>query len=93
MRGLAVAFSLLAFAIPATTPASADEHTHFRLFVADHTDPVVTAIDLKTGAAAGRFDLVAPATLYTTGSGAAVYAVQGTANCTGSISSLAPSIE
>lgn len=80
MRGLTVAFSMLALAAPLSLPASADEHTHFRLFVADHADPVVTAIDIETGEVAGRFDLAGPASLYTTSSRAAVYAVQGAAN-------------
>jgi hypothetical protein len=65
---------LLALALTAT--ALADEHTAWRLFVADHAKPEVTAIDLGTDKLVGSFALTSPATLYTTASKAAVYAVQ-----------------
>lgn len=61
-------------------PALAEESTAWRLFVADHTDPVVTALDVESGATVGQFQLAGPATLYATPSRAAVYAVQTAAN-------------
>jgi hypothetical protein len=52
----------------------------WRLFVADHAEPVVSALDLETGALLDTFRLDAPATLYATASRAAVFAVQGAAD-------------
>lgn len=54
-----------------------DEATFWRLFVADHAKPLVTAIDLGTDTVSGSFELASPASLYATPSKAAVYAVQG----------------
>ncbi|ODT83461.1 MAG: hypothetical protein ABS76_03615 [Pelagibacterium sp. SCN 64-44] len=62
------------------TPALADETTLWRLFVADHAEARVTALDLASGEAIASFPLAAPAALYTTHSGEAVVAVQGAAN-------------
>lgn len=62
------------------SPALAEEVTAWRLFVGDHTDPKVTALDLETGDALGSFPLASPAALYTTHSGEAVFAVQGAGN-------------
>lgn len=78
---LPAAFVLLA------APAHADEASFWRLFVADHAQPTVTAIDLATGDTAGSFTLAAPATLYTTPSNAAVFAVQGEADMVAAIAS------
>ncbi len=69
---------LLASAL--VTPAFADELTVWRLFVADHTEAKVTAIDLESGDAIASFPLAAPAGLSLTHSGEAVIAVQGAAN-------------
>lgn len=60
------------------SPALGDET--WRLFVADHTEPKVTAVDLSTGAVVNTFELSGPGTLYVTESKRGVYAVQGTAN-------------
>jgi hypothetical protein len=68
------------------TPAQ-DTVSAWRLFVADHGEPVVRAIDLTTGDEIGAFPLASPATLYTTDSKAAVYAVQGAGNRVSVISS------
>lgn len=69
-------------------PAWAEEETTFwRLFVADHTKPLVTAIDLGTDQVSGSFELASPATLYTTPGKAAVYAVQGEADRVSAIAS------
>lgn len=59
--------------------ALADGETHWRLFVADHTDPIVRAIDVDSGDEAGRFALESHATLHRSQSGRTVYAVQGEA--------------
>jgi hypothetical protein len=69
---------LLASAL--STPAFADELTVWRLFVADHTEANVTAIDLESGDAIATFPLAGPASLSTALSGEAVIAVQGAAN-------------
>lgn len=66
--------------ITATALAHADDVTAWRLFVADHADPKVTAIDLGTDATLDTFPLQSPGVLYTTPSNQAVYAVEGAAN-------------
>jgi len=77
--------SLLA-ATTLITPAFADDVTAWRLFVADHAAPTVTAIDLATTNTIGSFPLASPGVLYTTKSGEAVYAVQGAGNQVSAIS-------
>ena len=74
-------FALLA------SPAFADDTTAWRLFIADHAQPTVTAIDLGNDTVAGTFNLGSPAVLYTTPSKAAVFAVQGAANQVSAIAS------
>ena len=61
-------------------PVLADEVLAWRLFVGDHAEGKVTAIDALNGETLARFPLSSPATLYTTHSGAGVYAVQGAGN-------------
>ena len=62
-----------------TAPALADDHiSAWRLFIADHAQPSVTALDLATGDTLATVPLASPAALYTTGE--AVYAVQGAGN-------------
>ncbi len=62
-------------------PALADKTVSaWRLFIADHTEPVVRALDVESGDVLGSFPLASPAALYTTGSGEAVFAVQGAGN-------------
>ena len=56
----------LALLLGTTLSAAADEASTWRLFVADHAEPLVTAIDLDSGEAIGRFDLAGPAALYAT---------------------------
>ncbi|WP_438749534.1 hypothetical protein [Pararhizobium sp. O133] len=59
-------------------PVIADDGTDtWRLFVADHTQPVVRAIDAKSGAELGRYDLKGYAALSASESGRTVFAVQG----------------
>ncbi|UXN72889.1 hypothetical protein N8D56_17525 [Devosia sp. A8/3-2] len=68
-------------------PSFADDVTARRLFVADHAEAKVTAIDLGTGATLDTFALESPGVLYTTPSNQAVYAVEGAANRVSAISS------
>lgn len=69
-------------------PAWAEEEAAaWRLFVADHGKPLVTAIDLGTDAIAGTFELASPASLYVTSSKAGVFAVQGEADRVSAIAS------
>ena len=70
-----------------TAPAIAADVSAWRLFVADHARPEVTALDLATGDALGTFELASPGVLYATHSGEAVYAVQGTGNQVSAIAS------
>ena len=58
-------------------PAWADEDaTAWRLFVADHTDPVVTVIDLEAPEQRSTFEIAGPARLYAAADDALVVAVQ-----------------
>lgn len=58
-------------------PAWANEDvTAWRLFVADHTDPTVTAIDLDAPDQRWSFDVAGPARLYASADEALVIAVQ-----------------
>ncbi|KKC35370.1 hypothetical protein WH87_17540 [Devosia epidermidihirudinis] len=81
LMSLALTSSLVA-------PALADDHVSaWRLFVGDHAAPKVTALDALSGDTLGTFSLSSPATLYTTRSGHAVYAVQGAGDQVSAISS------
>lgn len=69
-----------------TLPAFADDHASaWRLFIADHAAPTVTALDLETGDTLDTFTLAGPASLYA--SDDAVFAVQGSANQVSAIKS------
>jgi len=69
-----------AFAIAIATSALAeDDHQTkeaWRLFIADHTLPVVRAIDFETGKELGRYDLKGYAALTASASGRTVFATQ-----------------
>lgn len=70
--------SALAMAAAFGGVAFADEDvTAWRLFVADHAEPVVKVIDALDGDLLETFAIEGPATLHRTSSGAAVFAVQG----------------
>lgn len=71
VSGLALLASLVA------AHAFAEEKTAWRLFVSDHADPVVHAIDTETGKKIDTFAIKQPASLYRTASGRTVLAVQG----------------
>ena len=69
-----------------TVPALADDHASaWRLFIADHAAPEVTALDLVTGETLGTFPLAAPGALSVIDG--AVFAVQGAANQVSAINS------
>lgn len=53
--------------------------THHRLFIGDHADGIVRAIDLETGASAGTFRIDQTPALTRSISGRTVFAVQGDA--------------
>jgi len=77
MAAVAAGFAL------AASGALADDHETkeaWRLFVADHTQPVVRAIDLDSGKELGRYDLKGYAALTASASGRTVFAVQGEAD-------------
>lgn len=69
---------LLATAL--TVPALADDVTAWRLFVSDHAQGKVTALDAVSGDVLGSFALKSPASLVASESGEAVFAVQGAGN-------------
>ncbi|MGI6851108.1 zinc metallochaperone AztD [Mesorhizobium sp. 1B3] len=71
----------------AATQALADENTTWRLFVADHAQPLVQAIDATTGKTLDRFEIKSPARLYSSESGSTVFAVQRDADVVSVISS------
>lgn len=53
-----------------------EELTAWRLFVADHTQPVVRAIDFENGRELGRYDIKGHAALTASASGQTVFATQ-----------------
>lgn len=68
-----------------TGNANADDHNHasdhvWRLFIADHTKPVIRAIDLKSGKELNKFDVKGYAGLTASASGETVFAVQSDAD-------------
>ncbi|WP_217438591.1 metallochaperone AztD [Fertoeibacter niger] len=76
--------ALLASAIPslAVTPAFAQDHdaeTHYRLFIGDHAEGMIRAVELDDGASAGTFALDMTPALTPSASGRTVFAVQGDA--------------
>ena len=80
-RLLAAVAAGLVFA--ASTAFADDDHETkeaWRLFVADHTQPVVRAIDLDSGKELGRYDLKGYAALTASATGRTVFAVQGEAD-------------
>lgn len=77
MRSL---FASLLFATALTAPVLADDVTAWRLFVGDHAEGKVTAIDALSGETLDSFALKSPPSLYASASGDAVFAVQGAGN-------------
>jgi hypothetical protein len=72
--------ALASAALLATASAWADDRSAVHLFVADHTDAAVHAIDAATAKTLARFETASPATLYTSESGRTVFAVQRDGN-------------
>ncbi|MGR4069773.1 zinc metallochaperone AztD [Halomonas sp. LR3S48] len=71
--------SLLAAGLAASS-AHAKEATAWRLFLSDHSEPVVHVIDAVEGERLASFDIHGAATLYRSHSGETVYAVQGSSD-------------
>lgn len=87
MKNLFLRGSALALTIGLAGAAWADEEiTAWRLFVSDHGQPVVHAIDALDGDLLESFAISGPATLFRSDSGEAVYAVQGAAGVVTTIS-------
>lgn len=79
--GALLATTILAtLALPFAVHADEAQHATWRLFVADHTQPVVRAIDLGSDKEIGRFDLKGYAALSLSATGRTVFAVQGDQN-------------
>lgn len=72
------------FIIP---PALAEEKSAWRLFVSDHAEPVVRAIDAETGKVLANLATKGPTTLHRSESGRTVFAVQGESDMISVISS------
>jgi len=66
--------------LPSASRAEEEQQESWRLFVADHSLPVVHAIDLASGRQIGRFDLKGYAALSLSDTGRTVFAVQGEEN-------------
>lgn len=77
MKYLLTASALSILAAATLAPAHAEEKTAWRLFVSDHAQPVVHAIDMETGQKIDTFNVKAPTSLYRSDSGRTVFAVQG----------------
>jgi hypothetical protein len=75
-----LALSALALSLSVVPTWAGEARSPWRLFIADHADPVVTAIYLGDDEVAGTFQLGSPASLYVTASKAGIFAVQGEAN-------------
>lgn len=64
---------------------SAEPVAAWRLFVSDHAEPVVLAVDAAEGKVIDSFAIKGPASVYRSDSGEAVYAVQGDGNVVSTI--------
>jgi hypothetical protein len=79
--GAFLAATILAtLTVPYAAHADEEQRETWRLFVADHTQPVVRAIDLGSDKEIGRFDLKGYAALSLSATGRTVFAVQGDQN-------------
>ena len=91
MKNIIIGISALALAVGlgSTAGLAAEEGqvTAWRLFVSDHSRPIVHAIDALNGDTLATFDLRGPATLYRSDSGAGIYAVQTNDNAVTAIAS------
>lgn len=81
MRSTTLSLSLALLATSLAGSAFAHGETSaWRLFVADHSEPLVHVIDAVEGDLLESFDIHAAASLYRSNSGETVYAVQGSAD-------------
>jgi hypothetical protein len=81
MKHLTSIAAVLAAATILSLPAHADDHVSaWRLFVADHATPKLTVLDLETGNVLSEIATKGPASLYTSPTQAAVYAIQSNDN-------------
>lgn len=83
--GMSALATCLALAMPlapgmALAEESGDSVKDWRLFVADHSQPVVRAINFETGKELGRYDLKGYAALTASASGKTVFATQSDAD-------------
>lgn len=67
--------------------ASAAETEHWRVFVADHSQAVVRALDVRTGTTLATISTLGPASLHRSASGRTVFAVQSDADRVSAIES------
>lgn len=79
-RLLAAIATGLLIAAPAAFAEDHDTKEVWRLFVADHSQPVVCAIDFDSGKELGRYDLKGYAALTASASGRTVFATQSDAD-------------
>jgi hypothetical protein len=88
LRAAGLSAMLFASSAPLMSIAHAEEENAetWRLFVADHSLPVVRAIDMASGKELGRFDIEGYAALSVSESGETVFAVQGDQNVVHAIS-------
>ncbi|MCV3739449.1 hypothetical protein OCK02_25250 [Rhizobium sp. TRM96647] len=77
---LLAATVLSTFASIPALHAEEEQNEAWRLFIADHTLPVVRAVDVETGKEIGRFDITGHAALSLSGTGKTVFAIQGDSN-------------
>lgn len=75
-----VVLAALASTVGIGTALADEQHTAWRLFVADQAAPVVRVIDPADGKVVETFATKAPAALALSGSGRTVFAVQGSAD-------------
>lgn len=79
-RLLAAVAAGLALAVQGAAAEDHETKEAWRLFVADHTQPVVRAIDLESGKELDRYDIKGYAALTASASGRTVFAAQGEAD-------------
>ncbi|NDV86837.1 hypothetical protein GTW51_08990 [Aurantimonas aggregata] len=79
-------FGATALGALAMGSAAAQDHahdrgaeTHYRLFIGDHVDGVVRAVEVEDGSSAGEFAIEQTPALYPSASGRTIFAVQGDA--------------
>jgi hypothetical protein len=79
-RARLAACALPLLTLPSVSFADDADQSVWRLFVADHTQPVVRSLDLASGKEMGKFDLQGYAALSLSETGRTVFAIQGDRN-------------